>query len=165
MSAQTTIAALGLVLAIVSLVWQAITYTRSGSRFAVDIHFGALGPGGLVRQTGTGPPDFARLAAQGFTEPVIIATVRNIGRLSGTVVSWSIDNGPMAYVPTQNLIGENVPLRIDHEDKRDLVVELSPIRATVDINADVLGERSRDVRAVIETASGKKISSAPLTIP
>ena len=70
--AQTVLAAFALALAIASLLWQAWTYQRSGSRFLVEAQIGVLlrpGPnriGGLVTYSeeppgGYGDPDQTRI--------------------------------------------------------------------------------------------------------
>ena len=115
MIAQTVLTVFALALAIASLLWQAWTYQHSGSRFIVQAQIGLLlkpGPnriGGLVTYNEEPPGGFGDPGPD--AEIVMITTVRNIGRLDGTIVSWRIRAGGQTLGPGRNLFGDEPPAR------------------------------------------------------
>jgi hypothetical protein len=190
-SAQTVIAVVALLLAILSLLWQAWTYQRSGSRFTVEAAFGFLLPEGkgLVSYGDVPPRESFADRAPRTGQMVIICRVRNTGRLAGTVVAWQIaTEGKLSITPDRNLsgeklaavdadsrielvsitpgrnlFGENLPATVGADGRIQLVCDYSLVRDLADL-ASALGVR-RTVRVLVETGGGKKIKSGPLTIP
>src|SRR5258708_4430487 len=77
------IAVLGLVLSILSLIWQAATYILSGSRVRAELKHGARSADVVV----SGPPGWKRVAAQGLDEEVIGIEVHNLGRMAASIDS------------------------------------------------------------------------------
>lgn len=92
--AALVIAIVGVALAAGSLAWQAATYVLTGGRAQVDLRVGALNRGGTGMMTAR-PHNLdevwtQHLAEQGYTRPVVIVRVRNVGRLPVTVQRWSL---------------------------------------------------------------------------
>ena len=119
----------GLVLAAVSLGWQALTFQLSGSRVRVQMRVGTSNHGGVAEWTDPGFPDlqwFPRLAQQGFGEPLLIATIRNVGRMTVTVEScvWHSEDVSLSLLqipPSQPL-----PHRLEPHDKCTPTVTCRP---------------------------------------
>src|SRR6266550_3937979 len=77
-------AVLGVVLAVGSLSWQAMTFFLSGARVKADLMLGGLGPGGaIVWEVGPGGPE---LDAEDVA--VVAVQVTNSGRTDVDVVGW-----------------------------------------------------------------------------
>src|SRR5258708_9232705 len=90
-AATLAIAVLSLVLAALSLGWQAATFFLEGGRVRAEFRPGAMGPGGLItlRRGAPFPVEDAQMAAShGFTPPLVAAEVRNVGRLPVPATSW-----------------------------------------------------------------------------
>jgi hypothetical protein len=92
--ATTILAALGVLLALLSIAWQAWSFMRSGSRVSVVVHSGLWNATGAM--TVPGSPTEAMLQqmrAQGFREPALAIEVRNAGRGPTSVVKLAIHFG------------------------------------------------------------------------
>ena len=98
---------------------------------------------------------------------VMITTVRNIGRLDGTIVSWGIRAGGQTLGPGRNLFGDDPPARVSHDDRLILVCDLRSVQGLLNPSRAGIEVRSgaREARAVVETGGGKFIESGPLVIP
>jgi len=138
--ATLVIAVLGLVLAVVSLTWQAATFVLSGSRVRAELKHGARNAGVAV----TGPPgsqQLKSLAAQGFTEEVIGVEVRNVGRLAATVdrVQAAIAGG-IKLEMLRELAGPSLPHRLEPQSAASWFVPAAPVRRAVATSAQVLNQ-------------------------
>jgi hypothetical protein len=169
--AQTVLTAFALALAIASLLWQAWTYQHSGSRFTMQAQIGLLlkpGPnrvGGLITYSEKPPGGYGDPGPD--ADMVMITTVRNIGRLDGTIVSWAIRAGGRRLGPGRNLFGDNPPARVSHDDRLIMVCDLRSVQGLLNLSGAGIEVRSgaREARAVVETGSGRFIESGPLVIP
>ena len=70
-------------IALAALIWQAVAFLLAGPRVKVAMKVGLLGASGLV----SWPPDTAHtdvgeLRSQGFELPVVVAEIRNKGRMA-----------------------------------------------------------------------------------
>lgn len=90
-TATTVVAALGVLLAMASLGWQAWTFTRSGSRVTVAIARGLMGAGHAITVPWDATPQqLAHMRSQGYTDRVYLVTASNSGRGETSVVSVDV---------------------------------------------------------------------------
>lgn len=152
------LASVGVALAALSLGWQAATFVLSGSRVRATLRLGALRRelGQVARMTG--PLDMtveagASMVAQGFTEPVLVAEVRNRGRLTVSVDDvtamtkdgWGFSRAADPDNPT-------LPYRLEPGEKQTWHVELRPLQLLVNQDG-----KSRDARMHVSLGTGKVI--------
>jgi hypothetical protein len=126
--ATTILAALGVLLALASLGWQAVSFRLSGSRVTVVIRAGATD--GLQVATMPGSPaesEVAMLAGQGLTQRILAVEVANSGRAPTSVTSVELrfTNGGGLGGPRRG--SPELPCRMDPEE--DLVVRRDRGRA------------------------------------
>jgi len=163
--AQTVLAAFALALAIASLLWQAWTYQRSGSRFLVEAQIGLLLRPGLIRIGGL--VTYSEEPPGGYGDPgpdedmVMITTVRNIGRLDGTIVSWRIRAGGQTLGPGRNLFGDNPPVRVSSDDRLILVCDLRSVQGLLNISRAGIEVRGGPVRRGRSWRPARANSSSP----
>lgn len=128
--ATFVLAVVGAVLAAASLAWQAATYVLAGGRVSVDLRIGALHAGGSGMVT-TAPEDAGqaweeRLAAQGYTQPLAVVRVRNVGRMPVTIERWSLTcSRPTAASRNGSMLGAIAASRPQQ------LTELAPVTASV----------------------------------
>jgi hypothetical protein len=132
----------GVVLASLSLGWQAAQYVLTGGRVKVGLRMGALGPGGMV----TAAPSSLRagwweqLAAQGYRRPIVAVTVANVGRLPVTVARWGLKSGlGMSLYPAADSIGPHLPHRLEVGESETWAVDLGPADAFIRTTREALG--------------------------
>jgi hypothetical protein len=124
----------GVVLASLSLGWQAASYALTGGRITVRLQVGGQGHGGMA----TAPPEnlsqgwLENLASQGFSRPIVAVTVANIGRQPVTVTRWGLKSGlGVALYPTADSIGPTLPHRLDIGDSATWAVDMSAVTAFI----------------------------------
>ena len=132
MSGALAVAVCGVVLASLSLGWQAASYVLSGGRVKVKLLVGALGNGAIV----TGPAEnlsadwLEGLASQGFSEPIVAITVANVGRQPVKVARWGLKSGlGMSLWPPANGIGPSLPHRLEAGDAATWAVDTMTVQA------------------------------------
>lgn len=87
----TVIAALGVLLALAALGWQAWTFQRSGSRVRVSITRGLAGAGhAITTPRNASPSQLAQMHSQGYTSPIYVVTASNSGRGEASVASVDV---------------------------------------------------------------------------
>lgn len=87
----TVIAAVGLLLALGSLVWQAWTFRLAGSRVSVEIARGLKSQTHVITMPSYGnQQQIEQMTAQGFTQPVLAVTVSNSGRGETSIASVDV---------------------------------------------------------------------------
>jgi hypothetical protein len=128
------VAIAGVVLSMASIGWQAFSFWRSGHRVRVELRAGAAGPGTLAPARGPKFPTeqvMTALADQGFRRPVLIATIRNVGRQAVTVQDcrWKLSN--MTLTLSTTTVGGSFPRRLEAGDQCQAVIELAPILAAL----------------------------------
>jgi hypothetical protein len=106
----------GVVLASLSLGWQAATYVLTGGRVKVGLRVGGLGNGGMI----TAPSNslsanwWEQLASQGYRRPTVAVTVANVGRQPVTVARWGLKSGlGVSLYPAADSIGPPLPYRLE----------------------------------------------------
>jgi hypothetical protein len=132
----------GVVLASLSLGWQAASYVLAGGRVKVRLRVGGLGNGGMVTAT----PDSLRanwwehLAAQGYRRPIVAVTVANVGRLPVTVARWGLKSGlGMSLYPVADSIGPRLPHRLEAGESETWAVDMAPVQAFIQAARETLG--------------------------
>jgi len=150
------IAVLGLVLSILSLIWQAATYLLSGSRGRAELKHGARNADVVV----SGHPGWKRVAAQGLDEEVIGIEVRNAGRMAATIdsVHAALPRGTKTTM-LQSIIGPPLPHRLDPQSVASWFLPLAPVRATVGTAAEVFKRRNPSKVWMEVTVAGKVVKS------
>jgi hypothetical protein len=160
--ATLVIAVIGLVLATLSLIWQASTFFLTGPRVKVRLSEGLRSPqGGVV----IAPPSIyteagrAALDADGYTEHVLAVTARNAGRAPVSLTRWSLRFGNEVVVVYPGG-GGNVPLPHRLEPAAD-ITWYAPVPDVVPYVADFVdqSERARTLRGEVDTALGTTVAS------
>jgi hypothetical protein len=137
----------GVVLASLSLGWQAATYVLTGGRITVGLRVGGLGNGGIA----TAAPEtlsqdwLENLASQGFPQPIVAVTVANIGRQPVTVARWGLKSGlGMSLYPAADSIGPDLPHRLDIGESATWAVDMHAVQAFIDATNETFGESQRE---------------------
>jgi hypothetical protein len=137
--ASFALAVLAVMLSCVSLSWQIISWRRSGPRVLVNAHQSFL-----VYDRGVG-------------DPMVSVTARNTGRAATTVTSWSLEfhaGGGLAM--TRQLAGSSsLPHRLEPHSEATWFVETEVIKQ----ECAQRGLHYRDLRAVVNLASGQKVKA------
>lgn len=162
MTAALVVAVIAVVLAAVSLLWQAAAYFLSGPRIKVSLDEGLRGPGGGVISA---PPSAytekgrEKLVADGYTERIVAVVVRNVGRMPTTIRMWSLRFGNDALW-TFPIDPENVPLphRLDAHDEIGWYATLEQLR---DLQREFLdqSDEAAAVVGLVRLGSGSQIES------
>jgi hypothetical protein len=160
--ATLVIAAVGIVLATVSLVWQALTFFLTGPHVKVRLSEGLRAPlGGVV----IAPPSIytnagrAALEADGYTDHVLTVTARNAGRAPVSLSRLSLRFANNAVFVYPGGAG-NVPLPHRLERAAD-VTWYASVEDVVPYVADFIdqSEDARTVRGEVDTALGNMTAS------
>jgi hypothetical protein len=132
----------GVVLASLSLGWQAAQHVLTGGRVKVRLRMGGIGNGGMV----TAAPSSLRegwweqLAEQGYRRPIVAVTVANVGRLPVTVARWGLKSGlGMSMYPAADSIGPPLPHRLEAGESGTWAVDMGPVDAFIRATREVLG--------------------------
>jgi hypothetical protein len=175
------------VLASLSLGWQAATYVLTGGRITVELRVGGLGNGAMA----TSLPEtlsqdwLENLASRGFSRPIAAITVANIGRQPVTVARWGLKSGlGMSMYPVAESIGPDLPHRLDIGEAATWAVDMRAVQAFINATNETFGEsqrgpnqagsligkihadmnklpHGRDVAGIVELADGRsKLSSS-----
>jgi hypothetical protein len=143
MSGALAVGVCGVVLASFSLAWQAANYVLTGGRIKVRLLIGAVGNGGIV----TAPPEnlspewLQGLASQGFSRPVVVVNVANVGRQPVKVVRWGLKSGlgVSLYLPPDG-IGPSLPHRLDVGDAETWTINMDTVRTFIQTGKETLGK-------------------------
>ncbi len=132
----------GVVLASLSLGWQAAQHVLTGGRVKVGLRMGAFGHGGMI----TAAPSSIRegwweqLAAQGYRRPIVAVTVANVGRLPVTVARWGVRSRlGMSMQPARDSIGPPLPHRLEVGESETWAVDMAPVDAFIRATREVFG--------------------------
>jgi len=118
---------------------------------------GAFNAGGVVQWTKPGFPElrwFRHLTAQGFGEPVLIATIRNVGRMPVTIESCNWHAKEVALSLSESPPGQTLPHRLEPHDKCIVAVRLQAVVAMIEASKEVLGSTGRDIWPEVQLGSG-----------
>jgi hypothetical protein len=179
-SSSLPVAITGVVLASLSLGWQAANYVLTGGRITVNLLVGAMGNGSMA----TAAPEklssewLEGLAAQGFSRPVVAVTVANVGRQPVVVAGWGLKSGlgPSMH-PMADSIGPSLPHRLDVGEAATWAVDMRAVQAFTQTTNETLGSsrptprrpptplerveaqagrpRGTDVVGIVELAAGR----------
>ncbi len=118
--ATTILAALGVVLALVSLGWQAVSFWLSGSRVRVEIRAGATDGVRVASVSGSPTQDQqALLQRQGLTQLILGVKVKNLGRAPTSVTSVDLHYSNGAGLSGAYLRGSpELPCRMEGETEQ-----------------------------------------------
>src|SRR5690349_1287327 len=154
-TAVFVISVIGLVLAAVSLTWQAASFALAGSRVKVELVHGFRGPG---VGAWLGRPGWAVSSAQfatlGYNEEIVGVRVRNAGRMAATVVNADVEfeNGALYRNPSSPW---NPPPRLDAGEQATWPLEAHAVRGFV----AAAGTDFMLVRAQVGLGTGRTKSS------
>jgi hypothetical protein len=139
----------GVVLASLSLGWQAATYVLTGGRVKVRLRVGGLGDGGIV----IAPPNslnanwWEYLASQGYPRPIGAVTVANVGRQPVTVARWGLKSGlGLSLYPAADSIGPSLPHRLEVGESETWAVDIAPVQAFIQAAHETLGRPQPESR-------------------
>lgn len=132
--AAILLGALGALLAITSLLWQAWSFFRSGSRVRVKIQQGGRGATGAVvfdmsESTMSMEEQIAMLVAQGYVDPILAVTAYNTGRSATSIVNCEVvfsDGGALRTIDNR---GEPFPFRLEGESEQAWYFDARPVAA------------------------------------
>ena len=151
------VAIAGLALGLASVVWQTAQWRLAGPRMKVEMHFGAVGPGGLV--TSPDQKMLEQLVARGFTPTVLVARVRNKGRTPIAIeqVSAALENG-VTFMETNTPPGtEPLPHKLEGLCSATWYVRALPLVAAAKvIHGNVTTAK---IRMAVSLGTGKTIYS------
>ena len=161
--ANFVIALIGLIAAIVSLAWQAVTFVLSGIRPQCNMLHGAINPG---RQFATYPITDRQLSlpssvgSQGFTEEALFVTVHNAGRLPFTVKSWNLVlEGGIKTGVLNNPFGPSLPHRLDVGEEATWAIEMTQVNAVVGAWRNQSGGGAVPAWMEVQVGNGKTYKS------
>ncbi len=160
------IAVVSLILAGLSLGWQAATFFLEGGRIRATLRPGFSSASGVV----TVPPSqfldkgtFGMMASQGFTQPVLAVQVRNVGRLPVTIASWSLVTRPHVgeFQPLSAALGKPLPHRLDAGESEMWAVDFAWIAAAVSASATVKKVPTAGIRvhATVSLGDGRVVAA------
>jgi hypothetical protein len=118
--ATTIIAVFGVVLALASLAWQAVSFRLTGSRVSVYLRGGMKHMTGVSAVTTPGPVtpgQIKMLQNQGFTVPVLGVEVKNSGRSPTNIVNVALLFGNGASY-SETVFDPPLPFRLDAESEQ-----------------------------------------------
>lgn len=160
------VAIFGALMGLAALVWQIAQHSLTGARVRVELKSAMLGPGGAV----VAPQDQAwrqadQIRPNGYSTPAYAVTVINRGRFPATVESVSfVVGGGLGYRPVADLIGPELPHRIEGGSAGTWYVNARAVWATEDASATVLNTPRSGVKAEIGLADGKSRESARIPV-
>jgi hypothetical protein len=145
--ATTILAALGVLLALLSIAWQAWSFRRAGSRVSAVVRSGLWNATGVI--TVPGSPTNAmlqQLRAQGFREPALAIEVRNAGRGSTSIVRLAIHFGK-DVTWTDVKYDPPLPFRLEGESEQTWIVDAPSAMSAARAAAQTLQGVSGTMRA------------------
>ncbi len=149
----------GVVLASLSLGWQAANYILTGGRIRVTLAAGAVGNGGVVTVDPSrfNPEQLSEMAAQGFTSPVATVKVANVGRQPVTVARWGLTSARgVSLYPVAMSIGPSLPHRLEVGAAETWMVDFIEVAAFLHATEHTRRSARRlDVVAEVELADGR----------
>lgn len=159
------VAIVGVVLAAVSLAWQAAVFLLSGSRVRVALRRGAIrrSPSGTVRMSGPLQPtasDYEAMRSQGFADEVLIVEVRNLGRMAVSVedVSAATTDG-WGFARLADPENPKLPHRLEPHSMEAWHVELAPLQSLVNLDG-----KQRQAWMTVELGTGKSLRTREATV-
>jgi hypothetical protein len=142
----------GVVLASLSLGWQAAQHVLTGGRVKVALRMGGFGNGGMVTMAPRSLHEdwWELLATGGYQRPVVAVTVANVGRLPVTVARWGLKSGLGTLYPAADSIGPPLPHRLEAGESETWAVDMGPVDAFI--------RASREVHKKSKAAPGRPTS-------
>lgn len=154
------IAVSGLALSVASLTWQVATHKLTGPRMRVEVKHGLRGPAAVISWEPHDPPsDVARHVSDGFNKPVVVVTVRNVGRMAASVDSVNFSVGKVALQPDGAIEGPAMPHRIDAHDAAAWYVDAEPISRMAFAAHEALGGAD-PCETLVRLTTGKTVKGS-----
>ena len=158
------IALAALFIALAALIWQAVAFLLAGPRVKVAMKVGLLGASGLV----SWPPDTAHtdvgeLRSQGFELPVVVAEIRNKGRMAVMVdkVEAVYSNG-IALAGLEPPAGERLPYRLEPHAGFTYLMHGEPVARGVQATMATGGTDRVRLRVALGNGKTLHTKAAPL---
>ncbi|NJP34174.1 hypothetical protein [Micromonospora thermarum] len=129
-NASLVVAICGLVLACLSLGWQAANFVLAGGRVKVELRVGATGSQAmLTAEPNSFKPDWlTELAQQGYRQPIAAVRVANVGRQPVTVERWGFRHPAAGTLfPMADFIGKPLPHRLEVGQSETWAMDLGPV--------------------------------------
>jgi hypothetical protein len=151
------VAIIGLVLAIVSLLWQLFSFRLQGPRLRITLKKGYFGVGNLVSSP-IGVDADVQMAAQGLTEKLIGVEVQNVGRMPISIdgATAKLENG-MMFTETNLSLNPAIGTRIEPHSTETWWVRWDNVirMATASAAINSKWQRAQQVRMQVKPAAGK----------
>ncbi|SCL17741.1 hypothetical protein GA0070616_1348 [Micromonospora nigra] len=161
-TASLIVAICGLVLACLSLGWQAANYVLTGGRVKVRLRVGAMNAGGMItaHPRNLNPEWLADIARQGYPQPIVAVEVANVGRLPVTVTRWKLTHarGP-SFVPIGESIGKPLPCRLDVGESETWAVGLDVVANVARAAQAAFKSGGFGIVGAVELADGRERQS------
>jgi hypothetical protein len=161
-SGTLVVAIVGVALSTSALGSQIAQFVLSGSRVKAQIQVGAAGVGGAL----LGPPspnfDWQQLIRQGYDQPVLAVTARNLGRTSVSVTGWRIifDSGLQYFEPASDLNHDRpVPYTLAPGTEVTWLCPMEPLAAAEHAWNATQPEPAGAARARVLLGTGKVVTS------
>jgi hypothetical protein len=164
--ATFVVAVYAAVVATAALAWQGALYLLTGGRVRVEMRLGAMGRGGMFH---CDPENFTvqqleRMQSQGYTKPVLIVFVRNVGRLPVSVESWHVETGvKISLRPLAETVGPDLPHTLQPGQSESWAVGLAfvldSVKTAVDVFDGVTQESVR-ITPAVSLGDGRTIRAA-----
>jgi hypothetical protein len=153
------IAVVGLVLASLSFVWQTYSFILEGPRVRVEFQQGIRGVGGVMVAPPSAYTDdgLRALAAQGYTESVLVIEAINTGRFPATVRDWSIVFGNRA-IWSNPIDGSNpsLPRRLEPGSSETWLANAAQVIAVANAFSDGT-DAAATARGVVRLGTNERI--------
>lgn len=149
-------------LAITALVWQTVVWRMSGGRGKVTAGLGAYHESGtsMITFGSTDQTAIALAAKQGYTHPLIVVEVTNVGRLQLTVTQWMIVGFGGSFRPLQFIAGPSLPHTIEAGGAPESwAVDAAEMAFYMKGLQEVLKKKAKDPYVEIKLGNGKTIKT------
>ncbi len=152
--ATTILAALGVVLALASLGWQAYSFLLSGSRVRVQLKHGMRNAiGAITSPTPLTDDQMKALAQQGYPEQVFGVEVHNAGRSPTSIIDARIVFGNGAAYSEAS---QGFPHRLEPETEASWYFSAALIRAQARLWGQGSPKHANEIRASVRVAGRDK---------
>ncbi|RYV51009.1 phosphoribosylamine--glycine ligase [Pengzhenrongella frigida] len=160
MDAGLAVACLSLVLSAGSIGWQVATRHLDGGRVRLRLVHGVVGAGGVAAGAvgrDSARRDLSRMRSQGFMGPEVVGVaVTNVGRAPVRIDRYSVrlKHGGFAFIPVGDVLGANLPHRLEPGETETWYAEVQAARALVHSVRSIERNVSDRVRMTVELGTG-----------
>lgn len=165
--ATTILAAVGVVLAMASLAWQAWSFRIAGSRISATVARGLKRGNAVVMTSSTDSTgsDVDALTKQGFVSPVVAVRVYNAGRGSTSIVGILLSVGRGSGI-TDAKLDPPLPFRLEGESEKTWYFDATLLQGLAEVwsQADPSGSWNA-VYAEVRLGGSRKTIVSENTVP